>query len=285
MKASRLVIPWLILVLAVRAGTVVHFSTAVGDVDVELYDQEKPITVDNFLRYVTANAFAGTFFHRAVHNFAFQGGGYAVTQDAENHAFVVGIPELPAITNEFAVGPFRSNVAGTIAMAKTSDPNSATSEFFFNLKDNPNLDEPANSGGFTVFGRVISGMATLTNWNTFMGGPPTRTNIIVNAGAPFTELPLYQLRTNFVGGYFVSRADFVYVQVSLLRGTVARGNDGLPEIHWGRLEGRTNSVEFSTTVPPQWTVLSNVPPENLGAAMVIDPSGDPTRFYRVKATY
>ncbi len=269
----------------VHAGTIVQFRSAMGDVDVELYDQEKPVTVDNFLRYVVDGTYRDGFFHRAVNNFVIQGGGYGITNRGATNSRVVTFPVRAAITNEYGVGPFLSNVAGTIAMAKTSDPNSATSEFFFNLKDNKSLDDTNNSGGFTVFGRAVSGTDTLARWNSFTAGPPTNHNIIVNGGSVFNELPVYQLQTNSTGGFFISFSDLVYVDISLLQVRVDHRADGRAEIHWAPLAGRTNIVEFTTTFPPQWQVLSNVPPADLTAGVVVDPVADSDRFYRVRATY
>jgi peptidyl-prolyl cis-trans isomerase A (cyclophilin A) len=146
---------------AARAGTVVHFDTSLGSFDVELYDSAAPVTVANFLNYVNGGQYQDTFIHRSVPGFIIQGGGFAYDQP---HVEATDFPEVlndPPIVNEF--DPTRSNIRGTIAMAKTSDPNSATSQFFFNLADNSSsLDNPANSGGFTVFGCVVGdGMAVV----------------------------------------------------------------------------------------------------------------------------
>jgi cyclophilin family peptidyl-prolyl cis-trans isomerase len=120
---------------------------------IELYDDLTPLTVQNFLRYVqnpnTAADYIGTFFHRAVKGFVLQGGGFNASTGAHIDTFAT-------VHNEFS--PERSNVRGTVAMAKVGDdPNSATSEWFVNLADNSqNLDN--QNGGFTVFGEVVSGM-------------------------------------------------------------------------------------------------------------------------------
>src|SRR5205807_6793011 len=105
------------------------------------------------------------------------------------------IPTFPPITNEFNVGPFYSNVYGTIAMAKTANPNSATSQFFFNLANNAaSLDNTNNSGGFTVFGHVVAGTNSL---NAFKIGPTNRIVKEVNVvGTVLTELPVLYSATN-----------------------------------------------------------------------------------------
>ncbi len=311
---SKRALPFLTTLIAAvhmaSAGTVVQFRTVFGTVDVELYDADKPITSANFIRYVTDGAYQDMFFHRIVSNFVIQGGGFRVTNRGGTNGLASAIPIRPTITNEFGVGPFLSNVAGTIAMAKTSDPNSASSQFFFNLRNNAgSLDATNNSGGFTVFGRVIRGTNVLEKWNGFtrynsQTTPTNAPNLIVNAGgSPYNELPILQLRTATNGGRYVDLDDLVYCDVSLLNVQVARRQDGAAEIRWNPVAGRTNFVEFTTEFPPVWQALTNLPPEALPAqvysgpaqpsdnavktppTVVIDPNGDPNRFYRVRATY
>src|SRR6478752_464134 len=143
------------------AGTTVRFTSNVGTFDVALTDTATPVTVANFLSYVNSGAYNNTFIHRSVPGFVIQGGGY---QSA------AGFPAIPAgapIVNEFAlaqyaVGGGPVNVRGTIAMATVGgNPNSATTQFFFNLVDNSsNLD--TQNGGYTVFGTVLgSGMSVI----------------------------------------------------------------------------------------------------------------------------
>lgn len=191
-KSVRLSVGFLLLLFSLvssSAATVVHFHTKLGDLDVELYDTDKPVTVQNFLLYVQGGSYnTNMFFHRVEPNFVLQGGGFEVVERGTTNADVVSIPTFPPITNEFNVGKFYSNTYGTIAMAKTSDPNSATSQFFFNLADNSAaLDNPNNSGGFTVFGRVILGTNVL---NRFLVGPNNYMLKEVNLGGPFAELPV-----------------------------------------------------------------------------------------------
>jgi len=129
--------------------------TGTGFVEIELFDTVAPETVANFLNYVNAGDYDGTFIHRSVPGFILQMGGF-IFDPAQGDFFAEGtshIPTDPPVVNEFRM----SNVRGTIAMAKLGgDPDSATSEFFFNLADNSeNLDN--QNGGFTVFAQVISG--------------------------------------------------------------------------------------------------------------------------------
>ncbi len=141
--------------LPCAANTIVRMQTDLGSVEIELFDTAAPETVANFLNYVNAGDYDGTFIHRSDPGFVLQMGGYIFDPD-QGDFFAEGtshIPTDPPVINEFGM----SNVRGTIAMAKLGgDPNSATSEFFFNLADNSeNLDN--QNGGFTVFAQVISG--------------------------------------------------------------------------------------------------------------------------------
>ena len=128
----------------------VKLATSEGDIVVELDAAKAPKTVDNFVQYVKAGHYDGTVFHRVINNFMIQGGG--MTADLKEKPTRASIPleSRNGLTNQ----------RGTVAMARTSDPNSATSQFFINVKDNAFLDA-ANSPdgtGYAVFGRVVSGM-------------------------------------------------------------------------------------------------------------------------------
>ena len=141
---------------SVIANTFLRMQTDLGGVDIELFDTQAPLTVANFLNYVNSGDYDGTFIHRSVPGFVVQGGGYIFNPD-DGDFFGSGTSHIPVdapVVNE--PDPVnRPNVRGTLAMAKTSDPDSATSEWFFNLADNASLDDPNNSGGFTVFGQVL----------------------------------------------------------------------------------------------------------------------------------
>lgn len=134
--------------LELDTNPVVLFDTNVGRVFIELFPEDAPGTVANFLEYVTRGQYSESFFHRTVDDFVVQGGGFVFN---ENEGFrQVFDPDLGPIQNEFG----RSNLERTLAMAKLgNNPDSATSQFFFNLNDNPSLD--TQNGGFTVFGRVL----------------------------------------------------------------------------------------------------------------------------------
>lgn len=127
----------------------VRFETTLGAFTVELNQEKAPLSVANFLKYVEDKHYDGTIFHRVIPGFVAQGGGF--TPDMQQK------PTRAPIQNEAKNG--LSNLAGTIAMARTSDPNSATSQFYINLSDNKNLDYPSFDGwGYAVFGKVVSGM-------------------------------------------------------------------------------------------------------------------------------
>jgi len=126
----------------------VEVRTNRGTITVELYAKEAPVTVENFLSYVDEGFFDGTVFHRVVAGFVLQGGGF--TADMQRKA------TRSPIKNEADNG--LKNERGTLSMARTSDVDSATSQFFINLKDNAALDHGSRDFGYAVFGRVVDGM-------------------------------------------------------------------------------------------------------------------------------
>lgn len=130
----------------------VLMKTSKGDMEIALDADKAPKTVANFLRYVDEGFYDGTIFHRVISGFMIQGGGF--TADMKKK------PTHEPVVNEAKNG--LKNRRGTIATARTSDPHSATSQFFINHKDNPNLDYPSFDGwGYAVFGRVTSGLEVL----------------------------------------------------------------------------------------------------------------------------
>jgi cyclophilin family peptidyl-prolyl cis-trans isomerase len=127
----------------------VLLSTSMGDITVELDAAKAPVSVKNFQDYVNAGHYNGTVFHRVISTFMIQGGGYTETGYEK--------PTRNPIKLESQNG--LKNVRGTIAMARTNVPDSATSQFFINVKDNPALDYPSRDGhGYAVFGKVTAGM-------------------------------------------------------------------------------------------------------------------------------
>jgi cyclophilin family peptidyl-prolyl cis-trans isomerase len=134
----------------------VKFATTAGDFVVELYPDKAPKTVENFLQYVKDKHYDGTIFHRVIPNFMVQGGGFDVN-------YVQKMTRAPVVhegRDALAKGGPK-NVLGTVAMARTNDPQSATAQFFINVKDNEFLNPTAQSFGYTVFGKVVSGMEVI----------------------------------------------------------------------------------------------------------------------------
>ena len=128
----------------------VRLKTSKGDIVLELNAEKAPVTVENFLGYVKKKHYDGTVFHRVINGFMIQGGGF--TQQGQT---LTEKASGKGIVNEGKNG--LKNDRGTIAMARTSDPNSATAQFFINVADNAALNFPSN-GGYAVFGKVVEGM-------------------------------------------------------------------------------------------------------------------------------
>ncbi len=126
-------------------------ETSSGDILLELFPEKAPVTVENFLRYITEDFYRGTIFHRVIKDFMIQGGGLTMRMEEKStHAPIV---------NEAANG--LQNLRGTVAMARMGEPHSATAQFFINTVDNPELDftEATPDGfGYCVFGQVVEGM-------------------------------------------------------------------------------------------------------------------------------
>jgi cyclophilin family peptidyl-prolyl cis-trans isomerase len=169
------------------AGTnpLVRFHTDFGDIDVQLLQDIAPKNVANFLGYVNPGAYDNSFIHRSPPHFVVQGGGYKYVNNQ-----VVPITQHAAVVNEFHV----SNTRGTLAMAKVAgDPNSATSQWFFNESDSNAANLDTQNGGFTVFGRVLNS-ASLTTIDAIAAVP------VYVFQAPFDQVPLrdpYHYPDNF----------------------------------------------------------------------------------------
>ncbi len=153
---------------------VVVMETSMGDIKIELYPDKAPITVANFLRYVDEKHYDGTIFHRVIADFMIQGGGFEpdIKPKKSKHE---------PIRNEAGNG--LSNERGTIAMARTEDPDSASDQFFINVEDNgqKGLDRKGKSAGYAVFGKVIDGMEVVDKIRSVRTG---------QVGALFIDVPL-----------------------------------------------------------------------------------------------
>ena len=145
---------WLGLMLAspAMAAVQVEVQTSAGDFVLELDANKAPKTVQNFLQYVNDKHYQGTIFHRVIDGFMIQGGGFTADMNQKPTRAPVPLEANNGLLND----------RGTIAMARTGNPNSATSQFFINVVDNPGLNAPKPDGfGYTVFGKVSGGMETI----------------------------------------------------------------------------------------------------------------------------
>ncbi len=134
---------------ALAANPLVELKTNHGDITVEVFADKAPKSAENFIQYVRDGYYDGTVFHRVIDGFMIQGGGFDADMKQKT--------TRPPIANEAKNG--LKNEAGTLAMARTSDPHSASAQFFINLVSNPFLDYPSRDGwGYAVFGKVTSGM-------------------------------------------------------------------------------------------------------------------------------
>jgi len=208
---------------AVSNATIVEFDTNFGTFQVNLYDLDTPATVANFLAYVQDGDYSDSVIHRSIAGFIIQGG--AVTTDAD--ANLTEIAQRAPVQNE----PDFANVRGTIAMAKLpSDPDSATSQWFFNLSDNSaNLD--SQNGGFTVFGEVIDNGMTVVDAITAV---PT-----FNGVAGLNDFPLQ----NYTAPNAVERDNFVIINsITVIDTTVdsAAGLNPTPTTRGNNNGGGTN---------------------------------------------
>ena len=149
-----------------QAPAQVKFATSAGDFVVEVYPDKAPKTVANFLQYVQDKHYDGTIFHRVIPNFMIQGGGF----DAKYVQKPTRAPVVHEGREALAKGGPR-NVTGTLAMARTGDPQSATAQFFINVKDNAFLDPSERDFGYTVFGKVTSGMEVIQKIKAVPTGP------------------------------------------------------------------------------------------------------------------
>ncbi len=159
---------------AEAANPQVEIKTSLGTIVLELYSDKAPLTVENFLQYAKDGHYNGTLFHRVIPGFMIQGGGF--------DAGFMQKPVRKPVKNEAANG--LKNQAGTIAMARTPDPHSATAQFFINVADNASLDfrfPTAEGYGYTVFGKVVKGMDVVTRIVKVPTGP---------GPAPHANVPL-----------------------------------------------------------------------------------------------
>lgn len=206
-------------------GTIVRMATDFGDVDIEMFNNGAPATVQNFLGYVGRGDYNNTIFHRAVPQILVQGGGYsASTIDNPTH-----IPEQPPIANE--ANSSRPNIRATIAMARLPDqPGSATSQFFFNLENNSTIGPmfDTSDGGYAVFGQVINN--TMPNVDAIAGLPtfrPDPNNPTDPNGPRFTDIPLQGTPPETADNVVKLQTASVIPEAGLFTYTLTSSNPGL----------------------------------------------------------
>lgn len=264
----------------IQAATLATINTTVGTIELELYDDDKPITVSNFVKYVTSGIFTNQFIQRWDPDFVIQAGGFRTTNTA-NGTRIAQNPTYGNIKNEYSVGRTFSNTYGTIAMARSDAVDSASSQWFLNLNNRNSFLDNVNQG-FTVFGRVTGGTNVL---NLFIPGPPTNNIHLLNLGsAGLTELPVL---TNKVDTLAVLFANLIYFDIKLRRDldlTVSATRPGQRRVSWNSVAGVTNILEFTSGNVTNWNTYTNV--RGTGATLsFIDTSSDLERLYRVKLFY
>ncbi|MBK8232272.1 MAG: peptidylprolyl isomerase [Candidatus Eisenbacteria bacterium] len=171
-----------------KTKPVVVMETSLGSIRIELDSERAPKSVENFLRYVKADFYAGTIFHRVISDFVVQGGGYTASLRQKAALF-------PPIALE--VKGTSKNLRGTVAMARTDEANSATCQFFINVEDNPSLDyDPSQPGpnGFAVFGRVVAGMDVVDKMRAVPVSPGA-----ISEAVPNTPVVIKAVRTDEAG--------------------------------------------------------------------------------------
>ena len=161
------------LSMALAANPVVEMKTSLGVIKLELNQEKAPKTVANFLSYVKSGHYANTVFHRVIPGFMVQGGGFTADMNEK--------PTRGPIKNEADNG--LKNQTGTIAMARTMAPHSATAQFFVNVKDNDFLNAKGSADGYAVFGKVIAGMDVIQKIKITPTGPGDvpKTPIVINS--------------------------------------------------------------------------------------------------------
>ncbi|MBM7455154.1 peptidyl-prolyl cis-trans isomerase A (cyclophilin A) [Oceanisphaera litoralis] len=186
MKPFILLIAGLLAATTALAGPRVELVTNMGTLEVELNEEAAPASVANFLRYVDDGSYNNSLFHRLIPGFVVQGGGFNTDHEP--------LPTHAPVINESGNG--LSNLTGTIAMARTQDPDSATRQFYINLGDNLALDG-GRKAGYTVFGKVIDGEQVLQQ----MARVPTGMNLKLRArDVPEQNIILQQVRRLDDGG-------------------------------------------------------------------------------------
>ncbi len=270
-----------------QAQTHVEFNTTVGPLLIELYDTEKPITVSNFLHYVTAPFAKEVFFQRWIPNFVLQGGGWIVSDkyfiDPTNPTNYVWNQIIGnVITNEFGVGKRYTNSFGTIAMARISPfINSAVSTYFINLTNNAYLD--GIDGGFTVFGKVVGNTNLLTIFNDPVGAHgiwTTNLNGFDTNGVPFpgafNNFP--SLHPGKVG-----YEDLIFIRPHVINTEIRATFDNQAKtVSFNTLSNYTHVLEVSTNLASGWKLVTFALGTGSKISITDNSTSSPFRIYRVR---
>ena len=278
-RMRRLAAVVLLMSLASRVGgnTLAVFRTPVGDLEFELFSEDKPITVSNFLRYVRSDRYVNSFLERWKPGFVIQGGGMVVS-NREVSPVVVPVSSFGEITNEYGVRQTYSNVFGTIAMARRGGQTNSATSSWFNLDDNSSLDTV--DGGFTVFGRLLRGTNVLNQFMSYA----TATNAGIHwvNPNPFHADLLPVNTTNQIA----TIEDLIYVDIDILEAGIKIFSNGDRSISWHSVSNIPNIVEWTSDLcATNWTVLLQT--NGTGSAMqAIDNDPDAvTRMYRIRMQY
>jgi cyclophilin family peptidyl-prolyl cis-trans isomerase len=257
-----------------------------GEIDVELFDKDKPLTVNNFIHYVQSGRYKDSFFHRCDPTTLVEGGTHYVVNHGNPGQTLGDILSFGTIPNEYGSGTIYSNRYGTIAMDRLpGQTNSATSAWFFNLKDNAAFDARTTNGYFTVFGRIVGGTNLLNMFRGFTPwtGGQNETNVIANLsndpynfGQDYDQVPLLR--------GLVAYPSLIYIDISLLNVQIRKDNDAR-EISWNSVTGKVNRVEYTTSLPPVWNTLLQTNPITPTMSVQDFSIEAGRRFYRVVVNY
>lgn len=247
-------------VMCSAAGaTIVQVETPVGSFQIKLLDTEAPVTVENFLNYFNDGDYENSFIHRSVINFVIQGGGFTFNEDGlpDDNNLILSVPQDPPIPNEFGL----ANTRGTVAMAKIpGDADSATSQWFVNVRDNHALD--LDNGGFTVFGSVLGNGMDVVDAITALD---------ISQGLLFPNLPVIDFNPATDEDGFLGAENLVFTDMSLvstddLPFMINEGIDGAWENPFTDGQGIVFDVvdnENSNIVSAAWfTYDTELPPDD-----------------------
>lgn len=233
---------------SVFANSLAIFRTTFGEMALELYDDDKPNTVRNFMRLTELGRYSNSIVHVCAPGLIIQGGGYYTTNALSTNTVTAlsPVPPFGVVSNEFSRGRIYSNVFGTISMAKIDGfPDSATTQWFINLGDNSSAFDNTN-GGYTVFGKVIADSGVLAKFNTMSNGYGT-----INGGGPFFALPV-----TFNGIRAPQYTELVYAGTELLKTSTTLQPDGARLVEWNSPSTMVCRVEYSDSgVNGPWDTL------------------------------